>query len=675
MVTMKTQTAALWLIAIGSASVCGAVKLEDANPFEESQDVEGVAGEGGPEEAQLRIPPQATMKRKRWGLGVFSRDSRVRSTLALVRGFFNQAALRRRAELDQELNLLALTPHAQRLVRCIELAPQGQVQQRAQGFCSKSGPPDAQMTAMCLSTAIDAQAIMQAAADSCRERKTGDCFLRRLRIPLTHPMINRRVEGQLENEVVPLPLPLVNENDLQFNYRWQYLQEIGKIFITDFPASSAIVKEVQNEVKQLASDATKASAARKNDRLFWKAWLLIIKTMQVRPHVDPMLIRLLLQTLSFDKCANRRVEVFGSNDRFSEEHLRTHTIGTFFAEALAFRECVGWRLSNNCKTARHYARISKTLMKYYLPLNETARPISRHTKFYPGGKLEYPFEEETEAVYKFIEEETHENVTFILEGAEKVSTKIVNFISKSPVGRALIASVVTGILRHADHLRHEQREEGEGPDLRRYKLLKSKLLLKATAKVESIVRETYTYVMSGKKPLALVHRSVIYTVLLRELQRDTKRREPRRSLGQRLRSFFRFGRGQSSLQVENTSALMPGQAHGAMVKNASRWTPRRMEASFVQSDEDKGFKKRNVYLLAGATFIFLGLAVLSSVATGALSIGLIIAGIVAMLIPLPPQGIREPEEDQAPEEAEGLSEAGPEEESNQLRGLQIEEVD
>ncbi|KAL8444459.1 hypothetical protein Emed_006230 [Eimeria media] len=566
---MKTQTAALWLIAIGSAGVCSGVKLEDARPFKNAKVLWRREGKGGSEDTEpllsFQVPNAGENEEEGEAplgeevVDTTPLDTTIRSTLARVKGFFNRTALRRKAQIAQDLNLFAFTLQAK------------------------------------------------------------DCFLRKLQLPLTHPMISRKVKGQLEPQVDPMPLPSITHNDLHFNNRWEYLEALRAIFITDFPTSSAIVREVQNEMKQIALKATKVGV-KENDRLFWKAWLLFIKAMQVRPHADPML---------------------------------------------------------------------------------TAGPISKDTTFYSGGNLESASEAEETALYKLIQEETHANVTFILEGADKVNTKIVNFIAKSRVGRALIASLVSRILRYAGSLRDEQREEKEGPEPRRYKLLESKLLLKATAEIESIVRQMYTYVMSGKKPLALVHKNVIYKVLLHELQEAAKRREPRQSLRQRSKRFFGFGRGQSSLQVENTSALMPVHAHGAMVKNASSSTPLRMEASFVQSDKDEGSPKRNALLIAGATFVFVGIAVLGSMTTGALGIGLIVAGIVAMLLSIvgkvvglltgtietfpsghseplvppaqtprepeeaqPHQKPREPEEKELPQETEGPTKIGPDEKSN-----------
>ncbi|KAL8449210.1 hypothetical protein Emag_003730 [Eimeria magna] len=703
---MKTQTAALWLIAIGSAGVCIGVKLEDAKPFRKGKFVWSRGNEGGPEDTQPLLSSQMSDEEENdeeeMPLGeevvdTTPLDTRVRSTLARVKGFFNRTALRRKAKLAYDLSLFAYTLQAKELLKCIQLAPQKQVKQRAQDFCKQFGPPGTQLRTMCLSTANEAQALMQAAADTCREPKTGG----RLHLPLTHPMINRKVEGQFEPLVDPLPLPVVTVDNLHFNSRWEYLQATREIFITDFPTSMAIIKEVQNEMEQIASKATKAQVNAEKDRLFWRAWLLFVKAMQVRPHADPMLIRLLFQTVSFAKCTNQKVKLLESNHKFSEKHLRSHTMATFFAEALDFKDCKRLRASNNCKTINHYASMSKTLTKYYLPLNETVGRISEDTNFFTGGDLESAPEEEKSALYELIQEETHANVTFILEGADRVSTNIVDFIARSRVGRALIASVVSRILRYGGNLRHEQREEGEEPEPRRYKLLRSKLLLKATAEIESIVRQMYTYVMSGKKPLALVHKGVIYKVLLQELQEATARREHRQSLGQRSRRFFGFGKRQSFLQVEDTSALTPVRAHEAMMKNPLRSAPRRTMASFFQSDRDESSTKRNWLLIAGATFVFLGIAVLTPMATGALGLGLVVAGIVAMLISIvgkivglltgtseaspssrsgslappaqpprkpeeaqPPQKPGEPEETEPPQEAEGSTEIGPDEEFN-----------
>ncbi|KAL8433838.1 hypothetical protein ACSSS7_003582 [Eimeria intestinalis] len=705
---MKTQTAALWLIA----SVCSAVKLEDANAFRESQDVEDLDGGVGADDEQPLIPPQQNEEEEASPAeeveDMTPIDTRVKTTLARVKGFFTRSAVRRKAELSVNLSLFAFTPQAQQLLRCIKLAPQEEVRRRVQQFCNQFKREEAQLTAMCLETAEEAQTRMQSAADSCPESPTGDCIVRKLRLPLTHFMITRKVQGQATPAINPLPLPVITPDAMHFNRRWLTVLDISRVLDASFPTSSVIVKTVQEEIKRLFRKATPITNEEKNDRLFWKAWLLLFKTMQLRPHVDPLLVRLLLQNLSFDSCTDRRVKILESNTRINEKHLRTQTIGIFFAEALAFRECVGWTMTDNCRTLKEYANMSKTLTTYFLPLNETTGPITRDTQLYDEGKMEFASEEERTALERFLEEETQADVTFILEGADKVSTRVVNFIAKSGIGRALVTSVVARILRDAGRLRHEQGEEDQRPDPAQNKLLRSQALLEATAQVESLVRQMSTYVMSGKKPLGLVHKDVLFKILRRELQAITKTEKPRRSLGQRFRRFFKFGRGQSSLQVDHTddtSALMPVQAHRERLKDASRWTPRPMEASFVQNDKDRGFKRRNVYLMAGGTFIFIGLAVLSSVATGALGIGLIVAGIVALLIPLvgkvvdvvagtirrsrsgqsnllalpapPPRepGESHPEEDQSPQEAEVSTESGPGRKRALPKHLDIEEVD
>ncbi|KAL8449209.1 hypothetical protein Emag_003729 [Eimeria magna] len=621
---MKTEIAALWLIALGSASLGSSVKLGDGNPFQEDLDREAAEGGGfdeqpfapstGPfaeSEPEGRLPQIEEME----GKSVV--DRKVRSVLMKVKRFFTGKALRRKAQLAESIDRLS-KPQAEEIISCIGLASKTEMARGADVFCQRF--EELTLRAMCLKTAEEAFKRVEAASAEC-QAKTGNCFLKELQIPLIHPMIHRRVE-------------------------------------------------------------------------------------------DPMMTRLLLNTLSFKKCSSRKLQLPGITESVSARHVRIRLLGSYFAAALRLDECTESPDTANCKTVRYYTRMSNTITKFFLPLHEKAS-INDDTPLYAGGELEASSEGEQNALREDIEEEVQSNVTFILEVAERLTTKLVDFISRSRLARSLITAAVANIMRLAGHLREEGQGEGpaDGSRVAQSEFLKSAISLDATAQVAATVRELYVFVMTGRRSVARLYGQISYKILGRELKQLRKKSQPKRSLGQRIRRFFRFGRGQSSLQVENTSVLMPVDAHETMVKSVSRWTPRRMEASFLQSDKDKGFKKRNVYLLAGGTFIFLGIAVLSSVAPGALGIGLIVAGIVALLIPIvgkliqavtgrirkapkqpkllalpappprepeepqPLEELREPEDDQAPQEAEASAEPVPRDNSEQNRDLLDEEVD
>ncbi|KAL8444460.1 hypothetical protein Emed_006231 [Eimeria media] len=755
---MRTQTGALWLIALGSASLGSSVKLEDGNPFQEDLDREEREG-GDYEEQPFAAPsvpsaepePEERPPPRDETEGKIIVDRKVRSVLSKVKHFFAGKALRRKAQLAEAISRIT-KPQAESeatrtlpaaaaeaaasalpwlklekknsikglcmwladeywcfwlllcsltsgLMSCIGLASKAEVTRRADIFCRRF--EELTLRAMCLKTAEEAFNRMTSASAKC-QNKTGSCFLKELQIPLTHPMIHRRVEGRLDYQFAPTPLPVVDIETFKWRVEWAALKELFDMFNADFPTNYAIVKQMKSLFEGLYEEANKTDSRRKRDQNFWQAWQLLVRTMQIRPHADPMMTRLLLETLALKKCSSGKIQLPGITERVNVRHVRNKLLASYFADALRLEECPENTDTANCRTIRHYARMSNTITKFYLPLNERA-VINDDTPLYNGGELEASSEGEHYALREDIEEEVQSHVTFTLEVAEQITAKLVDFIARSRLARTLITAAVANIMRFAGHLREEGQEGGaiDASRAAQSELMRSAISLDATAQVEATVRELYVFVITGRRALAQVYGQVSYKVLSRELERLRKRIQPKRSLGQRIRGFFRFGRGQSSLQVENTSALMPVNAHGAMVETASTSTPRRMEASFVQNDKEKTFKRRHVYALVGATFVFLGLAVLGPVASGPLGIGLIIAGIVAMLIPLvgklvdvvtgairkpkgnrpkllalpaPPSREGEFEEDQSSQKVQKYDEAGAEDEV-EGKHYDIDEVD
>ncbi|KAL8444461.1 hypothetical protein Emed_006232 [Eimeria media] len=712
---MRTQTAALWLIALGSASLGSSVKLEDGNPFQEDLDREE-AERGGSEEQPFAPPEEAFAKREPEERppprdeteGKIIVDKKVRSVLSKVKRFFAGKTLRRKAQAAEAIDKIG-EAQAEKLLRCITLLSRVEAEWITDYFCLQF--KDLTLQEMCFTTAKDAFKRLKAASAGCQNGRAS-CFLKNLRIPLTHPMIDRRLESRHEHLFEPTSLPLVDIIPSKWRVDWEGLKELFRVFNEDSPANYAIAQQTRSLLEKLYEEGKEANSTEKRDRRLWQAWQLLVRTMQIKPRADPMMTRLLSEIMSFGKCSNEKIQLPGITEPVSARHVRTRLIASRFAAALRLGECPEKPDTTNCKTIKHYVRMSNTITKYYLPLNETAA-VNDETPTYKGGELEPSTESEQQALREDIEENVESHVTFILEVAEKVTTKLVDFIAGSRIARTIITAVVTNIMRFAGHLREEGQEGGaaDGSTAAQSELLKSAISLDATAQVEATVRELDVFLMTARRALAQLYGQVSYKVLSRELKRLRTKSQPKRSLRQRIRRFFRFGRGQSSLQVENTSALMPVNPHGAMVENASSSTPRRMEASFVQNDKEKTFKRRHVYAFVGGTFVFLGLAVLGPVASGPLGVGLIIAGIVALLTPLigklvevvtgrirrgrsqpkllalpapppregeedpqPPQELRESEEAHQPsQEAETLDEAGPGEESDQGRHYDIDE--
>ncbi|KAL8433837.1 hypothetical protein ACSSS7_003581 [Eimeria intestinalis] len=682
---MRTQTASLWLVALGSASLGSSVK----------EDLDREAAEGGEFNEESFAPPQESFPQpekrpppREEGEGASTVDRKVRSVLNKVKNFFGGKALRRKAELAQAIQKFSSTPQAQQLMSCIGLASRTKAAKKADSFCRRF--QELTLRGMCLKTADEASRRMEFANAKCGNKKG----------------------SRNGYQFAPTPLPVIDFETFKWRVEWPVLKELFDSLNGESPSAYAIMRQMRSLFEGIQEKANKTDSRRERDQLFWQAWQLLVRTMQIPPRVDPMLVGRLLDTLSFKGCSNRKIQLPGMPESVSERHVRTNLLGYYFASALRLDECAENPGTPNCKTLEYYARMSNTLTKFFLPLHENAM-VEEETPLYGGGELEASNEAEHNALRDDIEEELQSNVTFVVEVAEQISMRLVDFIARSRIARNLMTVAVTNIMRFAGHLREEEMGEGAagGSIPTRNELLRSAIALDATAQVAATVRELYVFVMSGRRALSRIYGQVTYKVLSRELKQLRKKSLPKRSLGQRFRSFFKFGRGQSSLQVDDASALMPVQRQGAMARNASRWTPRRMEASFVQSDKDKRFNKRNVFLLAGGTFIFLGIAVLSSVAPGALGVGLIVAGIVAMLIPLvgklaqlvtgrirrapgrtkllalpappprgpeepqPPQGLSEPEEDQSPQGAEASTEASPEDDSGQTGDLPPKQSD
>lgn len=144
-----------------------------------------------------------------------------------------------------------------------------------------------------------------------------------------------------------------------------------------------------------------------------RAWQIVVHEMESKPHVDPMLVRLISMLLSFKNCPKKKLFVFvrGKKEQASASDARQKALAAAFAAALRIRECGKTQEEQNCQTITRFLQLRKTLQLHFEPLDEEHPPDSQ-SAFFAGGDLE-PFQpSEVASLQDEIEEDVQADVTF-----------------------------------------------------------------------------------------------------------------------------------------------------------------------------------------------------------------------------------------------------------------------
>lgn len=236
--------------------------------------------------------------------------------------------------------------------------------------------------------------------------------------------------------------------------------------------------------------------------------------------------------------------------------------------------------------------------------------------------------------------------------AESVGTKALNFLAKSKIARVVVASVVNRVLQFVYFFRKKMNKKPTTPaSLARAsgtasKPPRSKATIDALAFLMGAARASSTYCMSGKIAFAELQRAIVTKVLKRKLKKERAKRLPRRSVGRKIKGLLsrRQEHATSFLllrpppdnstsasfklrQTDSNAAMLNGRPHGVLLR-----TDQLSLIQFVK--ESTGMGTTTKVVLAGGAFLFLGISMLGTMVPGGMAVGLIIAGIVAMLIPL-----------------------------------------
>ncbi|KAL8435717.1 hypothetical protein Efla_004656 [Eimeria flavescens] len=567
-----------------------------------------------------------------------SQAARARSLFARVRAFFNVKALRNKALIDAATEDFANTPEAARVLDCVHLSPRAEWLATGRKFCIKFDNTKLRAACFLLLNAADAR--LTAAAKACPQPVKGSCLLQALRLPLSHPLVNGKAEGDAMYPLQPASLPRLSVEFFSPQSRWQQLLGFQELLNREFPTRLALRLRVEERIKHLQRKAVKAKKHEKQEELFWEAWELTLLQLESKPHVEPTLIRLIHLHLSLKGCPKESLSlpVGGKTEKVATADVRRKLLSRAFGESIKIRNCRDEEeeKSFNCLTLLHFTRMKQTLQKYFHAISGSNLP-TENTHFYKGEELESLDEKEMEKIREEIEEEAQADFTFAQDVAGKVQMRFVDFLGKSRLARSMVASLVSGILGFIDKFRKEkgkktraaaplqQAREAAAP----LSPTRSREALKAFAFFTGASRASSIYSMSARKGLAELQGHIVAKVLKKKLKKEMEKQRPKKKLGDRVRGLFSFRRKQAA----RDSFLLLQQTERRQANAATRTVSNRTSFLLIVK-EPKGMPKTATFLLAGGAFLFIGISMLGSLAPGALAVGLIIAGIVAILIPL-----------------------------------------
>lgn len=144
-----------------------------------------------------------------------------------------------------------------------------------------------------------------------------------------------------------------------------------------------------------------------------RAWQVVVHEMESKPHADPMLVRLVLMFLSFEKCPKKKISLTlkGKKEEVSSSDARRKALMEAFAGALHLRDCRKSVEEQNCQTLTSFLQLRKTLQLHFEPLDED-HPPDAHTQFFAGGELEAVTPSEAEALREELEEDMRADTAF-----------------------------------------------------------------------------------------------------------------------------------------------------------------------------------------------------------------------------------------------------------------------
>ncbi|XP_026190253.1 uncharacterized protein LOC34619445 [Cyclospora cayetanensis] len=598
----------------------------------------------------------------------------IRSILSKIKNFFRGKALLEKAEIDGALDTYVSTLTGTRyinvslnafcfmqyivraschdclllsfaclsdLLDCVELLPSEKLHERHKDFCKKFNTT--RLDDLCTQLGKEALQMLTTAYSDCKEsagRGLGKYPLR------------------------DFVLPALRREDFAPPARWGLISQLQSLFSLEFPTRLDLHKRVEREINRIRGKAGKSTSQGEQDKAFWvrhniwqdsarltlRSWQLVVHEMRIKPHMDPMLIRLVLLSLSFEKCPKKNVPllVSGKKQSLSSSDIYRKALGAALSGSMRLQECTQSNITHNCQTLLRFLKLKKSLQAFS-DLDEDHLPNER-TDFSDGEKVGLPTDEDIKDLRLEIEEDAQADIAYARTAADSGSTKIIGFIAKSRIARIVISSIVRGILHFVQHFRKKAQGKTCRPRLQKRApaeegaKLHSESTTQAVAFVIGSARASSVYCMSGNSGLAKLQQDIVTKILASELKKEREKQLPKRSIGQKLRdivmqrkkqfapSFLLSRQKPPCFRIPYFSSTV-SRSHVIQEQETKVAFPER--TSLLQSvEESQGMSTTAKLLLAGGTFIFIGISMLGTMVPGVLVAGIIIAGIAALLIPL-----------------------------------------
>ncbi|OEH77545.1 hypothetical protein cyc_02611 [Cyclospora cayetanensis] len=496
-------------------------------------------------------------------------------------------ALLEKAEIDGALDTYVSTLTGTHLLDCVELLPSEKLHERHKDFCKKFNTT--RLDDLCTQLGKEALQMLTTAYSDCKGSAGRGCLLRKLNLPVVHPLISSTVDSLGKYPLRDFVLPALRREDFAPPARWGLISQLQSLFSLEFPTRLDLHKRVEREINRIRGKAGKSTSQGEQDKAFWRSWQLVVHEMRIKPHMDPMLIRLVLLSLSFEKCPKKNVPllVSGKKQSLSSSDIYRKALGAALSGSMRLQECTQSNITHNCQTLLRFLKLKKSLQAFS-DLDEDHLPNER-TDFSNGEKVGLPTDEDIKDLRLEIEEDAQADIAYARTAADSGSTKILGFIAKSRIARIVISSIVRGILHFVQHFRKKVQGKTCRPRLQKRApaeegaKLHSESTTQAVAFVIGSARASSVYCMSGNSGLAKLQQDIVTKILAKQ----------------------------------ETKVAFPGRT------------------SLLQSvEESQGMSTTAKLLLAGGTFIFIGISMLGTMVPGVLVAGIIIAGIAALLIPL-----------------------------------------
>ncbi|CDJ42129.1 hypothetical protein, conserved [Eimeria tenella] len=602
-------------------------------------------------DAKVALPDLSSSRRRAHRSLSKGIAGRLKDIFSKIKKFFSKESLLQKAQVDGAIDAYVASPEGSSTLVCVVAHTEDEARKKGSKFCAKF--KEEHIREICNKYVDEAIFILRAAAEKCSAPVKGDCLLQNLRLPIVHPLLTERT-GPSEYHLKDVSIPSFSPEEFSESSRWEQITKLEGLYSADSPTRWTLHERVKRESTRLSEKAAKKSKKQRDkDLYFWRAWQLVAHLLGSKPHVDTLLVRLVLLFLSFKSCSKKKIvlTIKGRRERAAASDTRRKALLSAFAESLHIRDCAAKQEEFNCQVLSHFVALDSHLKAQLQPLNDINVPKATIPAF-ALKKEESNISNLSGAkqLTEEIEEDLEADVTYANTVAASVGSKLMDVIAKSRMARVLMASIVSGVLRFVDSFRGSKKSKTESASSasKASKIVaataqpsaqaSSKATIAAIAYLMGASRAASVYLMTAKNGLAELQAAIVQRVLRSRLMRERAKQKPKVSIKDRLKNIRKSDRKEAGAQsfLLSSSKLYPEKSFKKISAAAACGRLCKLiSASYLQSvEEAQGIGTTGKLLLAGGAFLFIGISMLGTMVPGGLVAGLIIAGVIALLIPL-----------------------------------------